>query len=405
MSGLPAPGRSAPGRCRPGDILHGDCCHQDQLFLEPERECFYNWRRCASPTGASTKAIRREAVHQFIRLPNRRDFLQQIGGGLIASAAFARPAFARAAPAPEFGGAVVLDNSDPWFRGKANFANNLSIYKPSGALQARGSGLNICEEIGSPHRLAIDAKRSRIWVSENAGHRVLQYDLSGKERLSIENVQANALAVDPATSNVWILRSTGSINSGELEVLDSVGGLLVTFKNAAYDLALDGKDKALWLAGENLTKISLAGDVLVHKKISGWCSSSIAVDPGNGLIWVTTRQHGQGGGQNELLGFDRDGKNLHTIPLDTRMPFRVAADPLTGTVWVANWKKTLLQFSKDGKLQAEHDIPALAVDVETESSNIWVVTPEEVLKLNKKAEVMARARHVNKTTQAWIACL
>ena len=43
----------------------------------------------------------------------------------------------------------------------------------------RVSGLNVCEEIGSPHRSAVDVARKRVWVSESVGYRLLCYDLGG----------------------------------------------------------------------------------------------------------------------------------------------------------------------------------------------------------------------------------
>ena len=84
-------------------------------------------------------------------------------------------------------------------------------------------------------------------------------------------------------------------------------------------------------------------------------------------------------------------------------PFRVAVDSNDGSIWVAVWKQTVLLFSPDGALKAEHGIPALTVDLEPQTGNAWVVTQQEMLKINRKGETLARANHRGKTTQAWIA--
>src|SRR5262249_32057985 len=84
----------------------------------------------------------------------------------------------QAAPAPvekakPSGGVIVLDDCDPEFKGKSAYEDNLTFLAASGKLRARVSGLNVCEEIGSPNRVAIDVKRKRVWVAETVGKRLL----------------------------------------------------------------------------------------------------------------------------------------------------------------------------------------------------------------------------------------
>src|SRR5438105_478594 len=118
----------------------------------------------------------------------RRAALTQVALRTIsAAAAGSLFAEAHAAPAPmqrakPSGGAVVLDDCDPRYDGKETYEDNLTFVSGSGKVRARVSGLNVCEEVGSPNRVAIDAARQRVWVAETVGNRLLQYDLDGKER-------------------------------------------------------------------------------------------------------------------------------------------------------------------------------------------------------------------------------
>src|SRR5437660_1264861 len=101
----------------------------------------------------------------------RRGFLKRGCAGLGALAVLSEPKIADAVSAPDTpSGALVLDNSDPWFRGKVGGKNNLALFLPSGKLHWRISGLNICEEIGSPHRIAVDPLRKRIWLTETVDY-------------------------------------------------------------------------------------------------------------------------------------------------------------------------------------------------------------------------------------------
>jgi hypothetical protein len=340
-------------------------------------------------------------------LAARRGFLRQGLAGLATAALLARPHEAHSAPVPDKGvkpgGVLVLDDCDPEYQGKANYADNLSFYDSAGKLVARVTGLNGCEEIGSPHKIAIDASRKCVWLVENVGHRLLKYDLKGKQLLAVKDVSASALAVDPATGNVWVLRSSGRIGAGSTEVRDGKGRLLAQYTFYGWDIAYDAKGKSFWLAEQDLLKVSLAGEVVVRKRgVAAWCSSSLAVNQKTGAVWVATRRYSRGNGVNALLGFDNAGKQLHDIRLEAGAPFRVAVDSTSGKVWVAIFRGPVLGFTAQGKAEGEHKVKALTADVEPGTGNVWVVTGTEVLKLDKKSKVLARARHAGKTTQAWI---
>jgi DNA-binding beta-propeller fold protein YncE len=312
---------------------------------------------------------------------------------------------AKAVPLPEqpTTRVIVLDNCDPIYKGKEHYEDNLSFLDGSGKTVARVSGLNNCEEIGSPHKIAVDRMRSLVWVAENVGHRLLQYDLKGKRLLALPGVPASALAVDPATGNVWVLRSTGSIGKGATEVYDLAGSRVAAYEFHGWDIAYDGKGKAFWLAEQQLLKVTPEGKVLFQKPIAQWCASSVAVDQKTGAVWVTTREYSARNGKNELLGFANDGQLLHTIPLGARTPFRVAVDSRDGTVWVTIFRGPVLRYTAQGQPDGEFPLQALAAEVDGATGDVWVVTQDETVKLNTKGKTLVKARHPQKTSQAWIA--
>jgi DNA-binding beta-propeller fold protein YncE len=332
----------------------------------------------------------------------RRTFLRHAA----AAVALALPGSGRSAPAPirriRPGGFLVLDNCDPDFRGKARYEDNLSFFDSAARLVARVGGLNNCEEIGSPHKIAIDRKRGFVWAVENVGHRLLRFDLAGKKLGEVAKVEASALAVDPDTGNVWVTRSTGRIGEGSLEVFSPAGRSLGTHACHGWDIVHDSKGKVFWLAEKELLKVSRAGRVLARQTVTNWCASSLAVNHKSGAVWVATRHHSGRLGKNALLGFDSNARLLHSIELGRQTPFRVAVDSDTGAVWVTILRGPVLKYTAAGKPDGERKVQALAADVEPGTGSVWVATAEEVLKLDGRGKVVARARHKAKTTQAWV---
>jgi DNA-binding beta-propeller fold protein YncE len=338
------------------------------------------------------------------RPQTRREFLRPLAVTLAGPAALGLAQEARAAPVtPRPSGAVVLDDCDPTYQGKQAYEDNLTFLDASGKARARVSGLNICEEIGSPHRLAVDPARGRVWLTETVGGRLLRYDLDGKEHLSLPDVKASALAVEPATGHVWVARSTGRVEDQATKVYDADGKERASYDFGGYDIAYDPVGRAFWMAGVRLWKASTDGKVLVRRDLPGWCAVSVAADPRTGAVWLVTRQYDVGEGRNELLGFAGDGTPRHTIPLGERMPFRVAVDANDGAVWVTNMHRSLLQFSAGGRLEKEHRLPALTADADRAGGGAWVVTAEEILRIDRSGKVLSRAGLRGKTTEAWIA--
>jgi hypothetical protein len=308
------------------------------------------------------------------------------------------------APAPRpREGIVVLDDCDPDFRGKVVYQDNLTFIDPAGKLGFRVEGLNCCESIGSNHMIAGDPKRGWVWVVENVGHRIRKFDRDGKELLVLENIHASALAVDPFTGDLWVLTSTGTIHGEKTVVFDANGHQLAVHDVSGWDIAYDRKSKSFWIAGQNLAKVS-DGKVVVQKRITTWCASSLAVHPASGRVWVAVREHSQvANSRNELLAFDNDGNLQQTIALGDKGPFHVSIDGRDGAVWLTLFGQSVRRYTEEGKLDGEHKMHALTAEADPRGRGAWVVTPEETVLLNRKGERSSHVKHKRKTTQAWIA--
>jgi sugar lactone lactonase YvrE len=300
-------------------------------------------------------------------------------------------------------GVLVLDDCDPDFKGKQNYEDNLTYYDATGNVVFRISGLNICESIGSNHMIAADSDRGCIWLLENVGKQIHKYDRQGKELLVIPNVKANAIAIDPESGNLWVILSNGTIHGNKTDVYDPQGKLLLTYLVSGFDLVYDKNEKAFWFAGPKLTKIDARnGHVLFQEEITTWCASSVAVCPTTGTVWVALRQHPNvRDSKNELVAFNNHGVAKQRIELGDATPFHVSVDNQDGWVWVTLMHVGVRRYSPSGILKAVQTLPAIATESDPTTGDAWLVTTEEVIRLNPDGDMLFRKKHKSKTGQAW----
>src|SRR5262249_39127638 len=143
--------------------------------------------------------------------------------------------------------------------------------------------------------------------------------------------------------------------------------------------------------------------VAFTKKITTWCASSLSVHHKTGKVWVAVRQHPQvTGSKNQLLGFDNNGTLKHTVDLEDTTPFRVSVDQKSAAVWVTIFGKGVQRYSGEGKKEAEHKFEVLCAAADLSTSDVWVVTRTEVLRVSPAGKVLKRIKHRSKTSQAWI---
>lgn len=312
----------------------------------------------------------------------------------------------KTAPAPPQlkTGVLVLDNCDPVYKDRDKYEDNLSLITSDGKIAFRLSGLNNCESIGSNHMVASDSKRGAIWSQENVGHSIRKYDRTGKELLVVKDIKASALAVNPETGDLWVLTSKGTIYGEKTVVFDAKGQQIAVHNISGWDIAYDQKSKSFWIAGRNLAKVSIAGEVLVNKQITAWCAASLAVDPSCGTVWVAVRDHPDvPNSKNELLVFDNDGDLQKTIALGSKDPFHVSVDSRDGSAWLTLLRTGVQRYTAKGELDRELEVKALAAESDARTGGVWIVTQDETLLMSRKGNAFFRIKHKGPTSQAWIA--
>ena len=308
-------------------------------------------------------------------------------------------------------GVLVLDNCDPDYKGKDSYEDNLSCIDDDGKLKFRLSGFNNAESMASNHTIATDAQRGCFWVLENVGDRIRKFDWDGKELLTIKDIKAFAIAVEPETGNLWVIVSKGRIDEGQIEVFDGEGKLIATYTVGGWDIVYDPKGKAFWIAGKNLAKLdALNGKVAFNKQITSSCASSIDVNSKTGTVWVAVRRFANiADTANSLLEFDNDGNRIKTIDIGAgskdhpMLPIHVSVDQENGSVWVTFYRYGVRRYSSTGELQMEHIMWALAAQANPESHGAWVVTPQQVVRISSDGTILNQVDNKSGTTFAWLA--
>jgi DNA-binding beta-propeller fold protein YncE len=313
-----------------------------------------------------------------------------------------------AAPVPretrKGSGILVFDDSDRVFSGKQAYEDNLTFLGTDGKVRFHVSGFNNCQTISGTRQVATDPARKSIWVVEVVDHRVLRFDLAGKEQVRIDAVKGSAVAVDPDTGNVWVGTGDGEIGGkGEILVFAPDGKKVAAHPVNAWDIVYDPKAKAFWAAEQTLTKLAAKdGKVLVRTKLSGWCATSLAPNPATGDVWVGIRD--QRDRAHELIRFDAAGEAKATVALAGACPWRVAADPKSGTVWTTVSSRGVRGYSPAGKLVDDLKVDgAIAVEIDPNGDGLWVVTRDDTRLLSFAGKELRKVDHKKPTDQAWIA--
>jgi DNA-binding beta-propeller fold protein YncE len=285
---------------------------------------------------------------------------------------------------------IVLSDSDLNLRDDRPHRDILSFRDADGRVLHTLEEFHVSQSVGAAHVVAIDRQRNRVYVCENVAHCVTALDLHGRKLWRVDQIDADTLAVDPKTGNLWCSGGP-NLSSGATVVLDAQGNEVASYPDHGIDIAYDPKTDGFWLVGYGIKKLSREGKVLFERPHEGWACVSVAVYPNDGSVWIGERNHPDvAHSRNRLWHLDASGNVLLSEPLDELNPYAVACDPKSGTVYVANLRSSILRFSADGRPQPPASIPVTAVSVSPSSGQLWATTATELLRLDHAGAVQSR---------------
>jgi beta-lactamase regulating signal transducer with metallopeptidase domain/thiol-disulfide isomerase/thioredoxin len=303
----------------------------------------------------------------------------------------------------ELAAVVIADDSDPNFDPDRPHTDGLRVLSTRGEELWSISGLNNCQTVGGMHGVAIDRARDHIYVRELVSKRISAYTTGGQKLWQIEGFDANTLAVDPQTGNLW---ASGGPNfrDGETVVFDSQGNEVAAYPFVAIDMAFDAHSDSFWLVGYEILKLSRNGDVQFRMAVDGWCCVSVSVNPTDGSVWIAERDHSDiARSTNRLWLLANDGSVRQEVDLGKEGVFVVACDPQTGDAWFSGYGRGLRRASPAGELTELSPVVVNNIAFSPTTLDVWVATKDAVLKLDRSGAVLAKIPHRGESSQAWLA--
>jgi beta-lactamase regulating signal transducer with metallopeptidase domain/peroxiredoxin len=299
-------------------------------------------------------------------------------------------------------GIVVLDDTDPDFDNTKPHHDGLRLLSQTGDELWSMTDLNNAQTVGGVHRVVIDRRRERVYVCESVGNRIIAFRLDGQKLWQVEQVEADAIAFDERTGNVWT--SGGRmLNDGESVVFDPEGNEVAAYPFRAIDLAYDPHDDAFWLAGYETIKLSRNGNVLFRQRVDGWCCASLSVNPNDGSVWLAERAHPDvPRAKNRVWLLNADGSVRHKTDLGEFLLFGVACVPQTGGAWVAGLRDGVRFISAAGEVGEPLPMTAYALAVSPTTGAVWVSCDTEVLQLAPSGKTILRLPFAKPSQQSWI---
>ncbi len=259
---------------------------------------------------------------------------------------------------------LLLDDKDSTPKGKDHYDDRLYLIDSDGTIEAALSGFNVYGSFGGAHMLAIDSVRRVLWVVENAGGRLSQFDLTTGELIrKVPDLRASAVAVDASTGNAWVTTTEGIIGKGHVQVISPSGQTLARHDVAGFDIAYSAYDQSFWVVGKDVYRLDSHGNVL--GRITGeipWTAVSVCVDERAGNAWIVVRDHPNiAESRPELWCVDGSVEVQQRIDLGDLMPFCVAVDSENETVWVGCLGVTLRYATQGEKLTSARHVSGFSI--------------------------------------------
>lgn len=301
---------------------------------------------------------------------------------------------------------VVGEDIDPLFATDQPRHDRLRLLSLSGATIWERSGLNLAQSAGGVHKVVVDRPRNRIYITEDATHRVIAYDLQGHRQWHLEHVKARAMAIDEQTGNLWCCCAPNLLE-GETVVFDPQGTELATHPDSGVDIAYDRHMDAFWLVGKYVTKLDRTGKKLFHKHWASWVCASVSVNPGDGQVWVAERGHSDDTkSKNRLWLLNSDGTVRREWDFGEAYLYSVACVPKTGDAWISFvGTGGVRRVSPEGEMGELLPMRVTQLSISPTTGAIWTATEEAIFKLDADGKVLMRLPFAKPTSGCWLQAL
>ncbi|HET9897066.1 MAG TPA: YncE family protein [Streptosporangiaceae bacterium] len=253
----------------------------------------------------------------------------------------------------------------------------------------------------SPVGVAADPATGTIWVTclgpfgrPAADNTVTEIsDSTGKILATIKVGQAPfGIAADRRTGMVWVANTNSSTLSEISEKRAEVVATIPISKRDAPDgVAIDQKTGTVWVAslGGGLEELSeatrsVSAPSRIRRGTPPGSPSAIAVDAASGAAWMTSEVYSGGSlYANFASGVSLASRALMAavrVPragLFANIADAIAADPATGTIWVAENGANSVTLISESKLSVARNLPTgvspVAIAIDSRTSTAWVV--------------------------------
>ena len=241
-------------------------------------------------------------------------------------------------------------------------------------------GFSICETIGGCRSLSLSNDGRFFLVCENKGARISSYETETGRQLWTKGGEFTAAVVSPSGS-IYALFNPGSIDTGELLLLDNTGEIRKREDINGFDLVFDSKHGILWVVGQSIKQCGPELDLMLILAPIKWCAVSVDVCT-DGSVWVAERAHSQFYGNNRLLHISPSGDILKTIDLDIS-PGCLRVDQSDDSVWVTLfghrkylkwyhvWARTR-KYDAAGNLLLSINQGGFTLDIDQTDGSIWL---------------------------------
>jgi DNA-binding beta-propeller fold protein YncE len=294
---------------------------------------------------------------------------------------------------------VVVDGSAPGLKkgfwpgaGRVRFVTRNGTAKWTRV--ATTSQHDFCPKKG----LALDPERSRIYVQDFAGPRILALDATGNVLFTINQSFVMALCVDPKTGDLWCLEGTVHV---ETPVYDPRGKLVVSHPWGGMDIAYSSFDDSFWIVGDEILKVDRTGRELARGPKNEPNYYSVAPDHHDGSVWVTVTFKEVDGGH--VLHLEARGKLLREVKLPNELPIDVACESSTSMAWVVDSSGDVVRIPAEGEPLKPMPFDARRITLSERTGTVWLSTENKVIALNPAGEVLAEHGLDSANSILWIA--